>query len=105
MTKRDRELGMDREITRRDFLDGAALAIGGAVASTVVGSARADAETVVPGAASPPPVSFQGPAVAASDAPNYPPLRTGMRGQEDAANAAGHAVRDGRAFAAPVDTG
>ena len=105
MTKRNRELGRDGEITRRDFLDGVALAIGGTVASTVVGSARADAETVVPGAASPPPVSFQGPAVAASDAANYPPLRTGMRGQEDAANAAGHAVRDGGAFAAPVDTG
>ena len=55
MTKRNRELGRDGEITRRDFLDGVALAIGGTVASTVVGSARADAETVVPGAASPPP--------------------------------------------------
>lgn len=105
MTKRNRELGRDGEITRRDFLDGVALAIGGTVASTVVGSARADADTVVPGAASPPPVSFQAPAVAASDAANYPPLRTGMRGQEDAANVAGHAVRDGGAFAAPVDTG
>ena len=27
---RDRELGMDRPITRRDFLDGVAVAIGGA---------------------------------------------------------------------------
>jgi spermidine dehydrogenase len=29
-TKRDRELGMDRPITRRDFLDGVAIAIGAA---------------------------------------------------------------------------
>ena len=28
--KRDRELGMDRGISRRDFLNGAAVAIGGA---------------------------------------------------------------------------
>ncbi len=36
--KRDRELGMDRKITRRDFLDGAALTVGGAIlAGSVAG--------------------------------------------------------------------
>ena len=30
MTNRDRELGMDRTITRRDFLNGVALTVGGA---------------------------------------------------------------------------
>jgi len=31
MKKSDRELGMDREINRRDFLNGASIAIAGAV--------------------------------------------------------------------------
>ena len=30
MKKSDRDLGMDREITRRDFLNGASVAVGGA---------------------------------------------------------------------------
>ncbi len=34
MKRKDRELGMDREITRRDFLDGASVAIGGAMFSS-----------------------------------------------------------------------
>jgi len=108
MTKRDRELDVDREITRRDFLDGVALVIGGTVASTLAASTGVNAETGVPSAASPNPSMFdQAPAAggAASDAANYPPMRTGMRGQEDSAVNMGHAVRDGRATAAPVDTG
>src|SRR5262245_32916233 len=105
MTKRDREL-RDGEITRRDFLDGVALAIGGTVASTLAGSPRVHAETGVP-QSSQPSVSGQAPATgaASSDATNYPPMLTGMRGQNDAAINAGHAVRDGRAFADPVETG
>ena len=107
MTKRDHELDVDREITRRDFLDGVALAIGGTVASTLAGATPVHAETAVPGAASPHPSVFgQGPVGAtASDAATYPPMLTGMRGQTDAAVNAGHAVRDGRALAAAVDTG
>ena len=31
--QRDRELGMHRKITRRDFLDGVAVAVGGAAVS------------------------------------------------------------------------
>src|SRR5262245_52954878 len=108
MTKRDRELGRDIEITRRDFLDGVALALGGTVASSLAGSARVNAETAAPGAASPQPAAFgQGPTLgaASADATNYPPMLTGMRGQNDAAVNAGHAVRDGRAPAAQADTG
>ena len=38
---RDRELGMNRKITRRDFLDGVALAVGGSIlASSVSVAAR-----------------------------------------------------------------
>jgi hypothetical protein len=41
MTKSDRELGMDRSITRRDFLNGMSVAVGGAL----VVPATADAES------------------------------------------------------------
>src|SRR5262245_37792657 len=107
MTKPDHEPGRDGEITRRDFLDGVALAIGGTVASSLAGSPSVAAEKAVPGAPSPQSsASGQAPvSMAGADAANYPPLRTGMRGQEDAAVNMGHGVRDGRALAAPVDTG
>jgi len=41
MTKSDRELGMNRSITRRDFLNGVSVAIG----STMAVPAAADAES------------------------------------------------------------
>ena len=61
---RDRELGMHRDITRRDFLNGMAMAAGGALASTwLPGSLAAQTSG------------------AAQDAPGYyPPALTGMRG-------------------------
>jgi spermidine dehydrogenase len=36
--KRDRELGMDRAITRRDFLNGVAVTVGGVLGSRAFGS-------------------------------------------------------------------
>ncbi|WAX95352.1 twin-arginine translocation signal domain-containing protein [Aminobacter sp. NyZ550] len=36
-TEKDKKLGMDRAITRRDFMDGVAMAIGGAVALRAMG--------------------------------------------------------------------
>ena len=93
--KRDRALGMDAEITRRDFLDGVAMvAVGGTMVPPLAGGTPVDAETASP----PPPMSAQ-------QAANYPPRITGLRGQTDAAKNAGHALRDGRAFSSPVDTG
>ncbi len=93
MDKPDHELGMDSEITRRDFLDGVALAIGGTMASTLPGLAVG--QTALPDA--------DGSAeVTAAD---YPPMRTGMRGQNPEALNAGHAVRDGKVVGPPVDTG
>lgn len=72
---RDQELGMDRPITRRDFLDGVAVAAGGA--SLLAGNA---------GAAT----SFP------QDRPGYdPPTLTGMRGSHDGSYAYAHALRDG----------
>ena len=43
MSKTDRELGMDREITRRDFLNGTSVAIGGASAVGATGLAASTA--------------------------------------------------------------
>jgi len=84
---RDLELGMDRPITRRDFLDGVAVAIGSA--SLLAG--KAGATTAFP-----------------QDRPGYnPPTLTGMRGSHDGSYAYAHALRDGNAFKsarAPVDT-
>ncbi len=93
--KRDRALGMEAEISRRDFLDGVAVTVGGTmVVPVLAGATPAHAHTASPQLPlpSPPP----------SD---YPPSITGLRGQTDAAMNAGHAVRDGQAFSAPVDTG
>lgn len=79
--QRDCELGMHRKITRRDFLDGVAVAVGGAAVS--LGAPWLDAQE----AAS----SF-----APEKAPGYdPPSSEGMRGQYDAAYKYAHKLRDG----------
>jgi spermidine dehydrogenase len=81
----DRELGMDRPITRRDFLDGAAVAIGGASLL----AQNAGAATAFP-----------------QDRPGYdPPTLTGMRGSHDGSYSYAHALRDGKAVGTPIDTG
>jgi spermidine dehydrogenase len=71
-SKRDRDLGMDRPIARRDFLQGAAMA-------TLMGSAA-------PAAVAPEPQNAPG---------YYPPARQGMRGSHPGAFEAAHEVRDG----------
>ena len=70
---RDRELGMDRPITRRDFLNGVALGVVGAT-----GFAG----------------GFDHRAFAAMTGPN-PPALAGLRGHSEAAMNVMHAVRDG----------
>ncbi|ODU80929.1 MULTISPECIES: NAD(P)/FAD-dependent oxidoreductase [unclassified Novosphingobium] len=68
----DRELGMDRAIQRRDFLNG--MLVSGAAAMAPAGLAQA-----------------------AHSASPYPPALTGMRGSGyPTANATGHALRDGQ---------
>src|ERR1700733_3753205 len=82
---RDRELGMDRLITRRDFLDGVAVAIGGA--GLLAGNAAA--ATTFP-----------------QDRPGYdPPTLTGMRGSHDGSYDYAHSLRDGKSVGTPSETG
>jgi spermidine dehydrogenase len=85
-TKRDKELGMDRKITRRDFLDGAALTVGGAM---LAGSAVGGSAALLGGCG-----DSAGTLVTPASAP-YPPALTGLRGSIDPAYAVPHALRDG----------
>jgi len=89
----DRELGMGREITRRDFLNGVSIAVG---ASLVADSTWLQAFGVP-----------QSPFAPEQDPGYYPPAKTGMRGTHDGAWEVAHELRDGndKDWAAPVDDG
>ena len=69
MNRRDRELGMDRPITRRDFLQGVSIAVGGSLLSRRSFAAGA-----------------------------YPPALMGLRGSHDGSFEIAHALRDGQSF-------
>ena len=75
--RRDKELGMDRPIVRRDFLQGAAMGTAAAFAGLPpADAAAAEAEL--------------------QNAPGYyPPTRTGLRGSHPGAFEAAHELRDG----------
>ena len=80
MTYSDKELGMGRKITRRDFMNGVAMSIG---ASAIPHGLHAQA-----GAPSS--------ATEAQNAPGYyPPVKTGMRGLHEGSYTVAHSVRDG----------
>src|SRR5215472_12912474 len=89
---RDHELGMHRNITRRDFLNGVAVGAGGVAA----------------GALFPSLLRAQGSQRFAQDAPGYyPPTLTGMRGSHPGAFEVAHSVRDGdfrEKAGQPIDT-
>jgi spermidine dehydrogenase len=73
----DRELGMDRAIPRRDFLNGAAMAIG---------------STLLPGALQQPDASGEEP----QNHPGYnPSVSTGLRGSHAGSFEIAHSLRDG----------
>ena len=77
MKRTDRQLGMDKAISRRDFLNGVGIAIG---ASLLPGTASAQ--------------DF-----GAQDLPGYyPPGLTGMRGSHPGSFETAHLVRDGASF-------
>src|SRR5262250_1777321 len=74
--KRDRELGMDRSISRRDFLDGVAVTIGGAAVAVHLPLAGAQE----------------------MKSPSYPPALTGLRGDQDQVFKYAHKLRDGKSW-------
>lgn len=83
---RKQALGMDRQIDRRDFLNGVAVGIGAALTGGIL----------------------PGIAVAAEPAPQdqpgyYPPRLTGLRGSHPGSFEAAHALRDGEAPPPPED--
>ena len=87
MNGEDRDLGMGRAITRRDFVQGVAVATAGAAAIGAPAAALAQAKLARP------------------SPDTYPPLRTGMRGAHPGSFEAAHDLRDGASFAAPESTG
>jgi spermidine dehydrogenase len=88
----DRDLGMDRSIPRRDFLQGALAGAAVALTGPLRSGFAADADT--------------GAVTAAQDRPGYyPPLLTGMRGSHPGSFEAAHALRDGVSQARGIDTG
>jgi len=89
-----KELGMDRKISRRDFMNGAAMAIG---AAAVPPGAHLFAQT--PSASNPEP----------QNRPGYdPPALHGMRGSHEGSYQVAHSLRDGsfwRHAGQPIYTG
>src|SRR3990172_2032264 len=78
--KLDRELGMGRSISRRDFLNGVSVALTSSVLPTsAVGAFR----------------SLQ------AENDNYPPTRTGMRGSRAGSFEVAHEMRDGKTWDRP----
>src|SRR5450432_2485971 len=82
----DRELGINRKITRRDFLDG--VATGGALLGAAALSGGMSAETLLAAAA----LDEFSPERAAD---YYPPAKMGMRGNHDGSFTFAHLLRDG----------
>jgi spermidine dehydrogenase len=77
----DEKLGMHRKISRRDFLDGAAMAIGGMALGSTALARRVPASE------------------AGADAtPTYPPALTGLRGDQDLVFEYAHKLRDGKSW-------
>ena len=86
MNSWDRELGMHRKITRRDFINGVAVTAGAAMMPWHLFAANAD-----------------------QNSPNYyPPALTGMRGSHPGSFETAHSLRDGTFWDSagkPEDTG
>ncbi|WP_433361437.1 NAD(P)-binding protein [Streptosporangium sp. CA-115845] len=85
----DNELGMNRRITRRDFLDGVALTAGALAAGSILGPGTAQAAAGKPHGV-------------------YPPALLGMRGSHTGSFEVAHALRSGSFWntaGTPQDTG
>jgi spermidine dehydrogenase len=94
--KKDRQLGMDREITRRDFLNGVAIGAGASLLSGSLSAERLVAAAVLDESLP-------------EKAPDYyPPAKLGMRGNHDGSFSMAHRMRDGesaQALGEPTQTG
>jgi spermidine dehydrogenase len=94
--RKNRELGMHCPITRRDFLNGVAIGVGGTLASRAF-----SAETLLAAAV----FDDFAPEKAAN---YYPPALTGIRGNHDGSFTYAHGLRDGKKWdstGAPTATG
>src|SRR3974377_2025945 len=76
---RDKELGMHRRISRRDFLDGVSIAIGGAA----LAGQEAQAQTA---------------SAPQSNPSYYPPAISGLRGSHVGSFEVAHQLRDGKSW-------
>jgi spermidine dehydrogenase len=87
---RDAGLGMDRKITRRDFLNGVSVAVGGAMLASSIQDLHGLEATSAP----------------ENDPGYYPPALMGMRGNHEGTYTYAHQLRDG-VFneSKPADTG
>jgi spermidine dehydrogenase len=82
-SKKDRDLGMDRKISRRDFLNGVAIGSGAALFTGALTTEQLLASAV-----------FDEPSP--EKAPDYyPPAKLGMRGNHDGSFSMAHRMRDG----------
>lgn len=99
MTKeRDRELGMERRITRRDFLDGVALALGGAAVVRPFGAFGAGAAQIEGSGINPLLQREADGGKISAVRHDYPPALSGLRGDQDKVYEFAHRLRDGQKF-------
>jgi spermidine dehydrogenase len=96
--KKDRELGMRCPISRRDFLNGVAVGVGGALAGeTLLAAGVLDAEKVSGGRGAVTRAIGSDGGDAPEKAPGYyPPALTGMRGNHEGSYTYAHGLRDGK---------
>src|ERR1700730_10537861 len=90
-TVRTESTGMKDKITRRDFLNGVAVSVGGAIVGAAGVSKLFDADTLLAAAA----LEELSPENAAG---YYPPAKMGMRGNHDGSFTFAHLLRDGQSW-------
>src|SRR5580692_5532283 len=91
--KRDRDLGMTREITRRDFLNGVAIGTGATLLGGSIGAEQLFAAAAFDEFAP------------EKDPDYYPPSRTGIRGNHDGSFTFAHRMRDGESVSSLGEAG
>ena len=90
----DKKLGMQRAITRRDFVQGAAVTVGATLHTNALGLPNVATASVSVGAGA-----------EDIEIADYPPIKTGMRGAHPGAYEIAHALaRDGAKFPKPTAT-